>query len=87
MIIHFRCCISHFRYDKTKRKRTAQDKWTEKYEWLHVEENIMFCKVCRAFPDLSDKTATLVKGVTNKGGVALRGVSWYRQNPFIFCVC
>ena len=66
MIIHFRCCISHFRYDKTKRKRTAQDKWTEKYEWLHVEENIMFCKVCRAFPDLSDKTASLVKGVTSK---------------------
>ena len=56
----------YFRYEQSKRKRSLQDDWKEKFDWVEFEGDEMFCRVCRKFPDLCDTTSTLYKGITGK---------------------
>ena len=54
---------SYVRYEKTKRKRSIHEEYVSEYPWVEVENDRMVCKVCREFPEFSDSTSTLVKGV------------------------
>ena len=53
------------KYD-LKRKREFLPKWQEKYPWVDHQDGIMFCSVCRAYPDTADKTSNLFKGVSGE---------------------
>ena len=51
-------------YDK-KRKRTFQDQWLNEFTWLNADDvDSVFCKVCRSYPQLADKTSSLFIGKT-----------------------
>lgn len=51
------------KYDKTNRKRDYIQAWEVEFPWVRCESGIMFCTVCREFPNLSDARSTVVKGV------------------------
>ncbi|MES9884373.1 MAG: hAT transposon family protein [Sedimenticola sp.] len=53
------------KYD-AKRKRVVKETWLEEYTWAKIDNDELFCDVCREFPDYSDKDASLVKGIRDK---------------------
>lgn len=43
-------------YDQHKRARkTWQDSWPERWNWLERDDDQVFCKICRSMPDYADK--------------------------------
>ena len=49
-------------YDK-KNVREFQDSWVTEFPWMNAEDrNNVFCKVCRAYPQLADKSSSLFIG-------------------------
>lgn len=38
----------------------------EQYTWAGIDDDVLFCEVCRAFPEYSDKESSLVKGIAEK---------------------
>ena len=40
------------KYDKVKRNRSFQDKWSEEFPWVTYEKDQMFCTLCMKFPQL-----------------------------------
>ena len=49
---------------ESKRKRSIQDSWLKEFSWAKEENEVLFCDLCRRFPELSDKESSLVKGIT-----------------------
>ena len=43
-----------------------KESWLTEFPWAGVENGELFCKVCREYPELSDKDSTLVKGIREK---------------------
>ena len=52
---------------EAKRVRQFQPQWKVTFPWLEFdhEKEVMFCKYCRQFPNLSDPKAALVVGSDN----------------------
>ncbi len=52
---------------EAKRKRSFLVSWTKEFLWLEHDKlnNIMFCRVCREFPSISDSTSSFVTGTSN----------------------
>lgn len=52
-----------------KRKRTFQKTWEEWFPWAPIEvqkdDEVMYCKYCRAHPDNANKNSALFKGTRN----------------------
>ena len=49
------------KYDRETRTRTFQNSWTDKFPWVVFDKNAqeMYCKYCRKFPHLTDRTDAL----------------------------
>ena len=51
-----------------KRERTFLAKWKTEYEWLDLKQDpatgreLMFCKICRDYPNVADKTSSFFTG-------------------------
>ena len=52
---------------EAKRTRQFQPQWKDTFPWLDYDQgkDVMFCKYCREFPNLSDQKAALVVGSNN----------------------
>ena len=55
-------------YDKTKRQRVLKESWSKEFGWMDIDvnENALFCRVCRKFPKLNDPGSSLVTGIREK---------------------
>ena len=49
-----------------QRDRLVKESWLNEFSWVRVKKEELFCKVCREYPDLSDKYSTHVKGIREK---------------------
>ena len=54
------------KYD-TQRKRVFLPQWKTKWPWVAHDEvkGVMFCKTCRKYPSLADKSSPLFSGTSN----------------------
>ncbi|XP_033758057.1 zinc finger protein 862-like [Pecten maximus] len=50
-----------------KRERKFQEKWQNEFPWVELDTTgqLMTCKVCKAYPELSDRESAFVKGCCN----------------------
>lgn len=63
-------------YDKTKRRRTFQEHWLTVYKWLQHENDLMFCKFCKAY-GRGDADGKFISGTNNFKKDTL---DWHEKN-------
>ncbi|XP_033753177.1 zinc finger protein 862-like [Pecten maximus] len=58
--------LSKMKYEE-KRERKFQEKWQKEFPWVELDTTgqLMTCKVCKAYPGLSDREGAFVKGCCN----------------------
>ena len=63
-------------YEKSgNRKRPFLEHWKKEFEWVvhDQEKDHMYCKICRAYPDIANKRSALFTGCG--------GIGAYRRQP------
>lgn len=51
-------------YEKTKRQRKFRSEWKQEFKWLEYDtsKDVMYCGVCRQFPQLAEKSSSFFIG-------------------------
>ena len=52
-------------YESKRRKRSLQEAWFDEFPWAEKDDQKLFCKVCRKYPNLADTKSSLYIGISS----------------------